>query len=161
MAKTRSSDPSQSKSKSDAPQPSSAADSTSPAPAVTFSSELRQLGFTTQYASLGSRLDTILGVNPTGEGRIDRFVDLTVGMDPATGKGTERNPSIFYVDGYWRTDGSASGFAYNGRGTIVASKSVILSDSLLYLGDKANEANVNPDADMLGTAPSRPGYPAP
>ena len=117
------------------------------AAAVTFSPELRQLGFTTQYSSLGSRLDAILGVNPNGEGRVDRLVDLTVGMDPATGKGMERPPSIFYVDGYWRTDGSASGFAYNGRGTIVASKSVILSDSLLYLGDMSN---VNADAPKAG-----------
>lgn len=115
--------------------------------AVRFSPELQQLGFTTQYGSLGSTLDAILGVNPNGEGRINRLVDLTVGMDPATGKGMERQPSIFYVDGYWRTDGSASGFAYNGRGMIVASKSVILSDSLLYLGGMSN---VNADADMLG-----------
>jgi hypothetical protein len=114
--------------------------------AVTFSRELQQLGFTTQYGSLGSRLDAIL-VDRNGEAPIDRLVDLTVGIDPATGKGMERPPSIFYVDGYWRTDGSASGYAYNGRGTIVASKSVILSDSLLYLGDKAN---VKPDADMIG-----------
>ena len=70
-------------------------------------------------------------------------------MDPATAKGMERQPSIFYVDGYWRTDGSASGFAYNGRGTIVASKSVILSDSLLYLGDMSN---VNADAPKGGCA---------
>ena len=82
-------------------------------------------------------------------GPIDRLVDLTVGMDPATGKGMERPPSIFYVDGYWRTDGSASGFAYNGRGTIVASKSVILSDSLLYLGKMSN---VNADAPKAGCA---------
>ena len=119
------------------------------AAAVASSPELRQLGFTTQYGSLGSRLDAILGVDPNGEGRIDRLVDLTVGMDPATGKGMERPPSIFYVDGYWRTDGSASGFAYNGRGTIVASKSVILSDSLLYLG---NMSNVNADAPKAGCA---------
>jgi hypothetical protein len=117
------------------------------AAAVTFSPELRQLEFTTQYSSLGSRLDAILGANPTGEGRIDRLVDLTVGMDPQTGKGMERKPSIFYVDGYWRTDGSASGFAYNGRGTIVTSKSVIFSDSLLYLGDMSN---VNADAPEAG-----------
>ena len=51
------------------------------------------------------------------------------------------------MDGYWRTDDSASGFAYNGRGTIVASKSVILSDSLLYLGDMSN---VNADAPKAG-----------
>jgi hypothetical protein len=118
------------------------------AAAVTFSPELRQLGFTPQYGSLGSRLDAILGANPNGEGRVDRLVDLTVGIDE-TGKGIERPPSIFYVDGYWRTDGSASGFAYNGRGTIVASKSVILSDSLLYLGDMSN---VNPVAPEAGCA---------
>jgi hypothetical protein len=118
------------------------------AAAVSFSPELKQLGFTTQYGSLGSRLDAIL-VDRSGEGRIDRLVDLTVGMDPATGRGMERPPSIFYVDGYWRTDGSASGFAYNGRGTIVASKSVILSDSVLYLGDMSN---VNGDAPKAGCA---------
>jgi hypothetical protein len=116
--------------------------------AVKFSQEFQQLGFTTQYGSLGSRLDAIL-VDRNGEGRIDRLVDLTVGMDPATGKGMERPPSIFYVDGYWRTDGSASGFAYNGRGTIVASKSVILSDSVFYLGDMSN---VNGDAPKAGCA---------
>ena len=123
------------------------------AAAVRSSPELRQLGFTTQYGSLGSRLDAILGVNPSGEGRIDRLVDLTVGIDPATGKGMERPPSIFYVDGYWRTDGSASGFAYNGRGTIVASKSVIFSDSLLYLGSMSNVNAVAPEA---GCPPARP-----
>src|SRR6185295_9805151 len=78
---------------------------------------------------------------------VDRLVDFTVGMDPATGTGMQRNPSIFYVDGYWRTDGSASGFAYNGRGTIVASKSVILSDSMLYLADMSN---FNADATRAG-----------
>ena len=119
------------------------------AAAVASSPELQQLGFTTQYSSLGSRLDAILGANPNGEGRVDRLVDFTVGMHPATAKGMERNPSIFYVDGYWRTDGSASGFAYNGRGTIVASKSVILSDSLLYLGDMSN---VNVDAPKAACA---------
>jgi hypothetical protein len=136
------------RSPSTAPQGTSFADIY--AAAVTSSPELQQLGFTTQYSSLGSKLDAILGANPNGEGRIDRLVDLTVGIHPSTAKGMPRDPSIFYVDGYWRTDDSASGFAYNGRGTIVASKSVILSDSLLYLGDKANEANVNADADMLG-----------
>ena len=60
------------------------------AEAVKSSPELRQLRFTPQYASLGSRLDAILGVNPNGEGRIDRLVDLTVGMDPATAKGMDR-----------------------------------------------------------------------
>lgn len=112
--------------------------------AVRFSTELQQLGFTPQYGSLGSRLDAI---HPTEEGgRIDRLVDLTVGMNPATGTAMERPPSIFYVDGYWRTDGSASGFAYNGRGTIVASKSVILSDSLRYLGDMSNVNAAAPEA---------------
>jgi hypothetical protein len=113
------------------------------AAAVTSSPELQQLGFTPQYGSLGARLDAIIGANPNGEGRIDRLVDLTVGIHPSTAKGMPRDPSIFYVDGYWRADDSASGFAYNGRGTIVASKSVILSDSLLYLG---NMSNVNADA---------------
>jgi hypothetical protein len=61
----------------------------------------------------------------------------------------ERPPSIFYVDGYWRTDGSDAAVAYNGRATIVASKSVILSDSLLYLG---NTSNVNADAPKGGCA---------
>lgn len=132
------------------------------AAAVRFSPELQQLGFTTPYGSLGSRLDAILHV--PAEGRVDRLVDLTVGMNPATGTAMERPPSIFYVDGYWRTDGLASGFAYNGRGTIVASKSVILSDSLRYLGDMSNVNVAAPEtgcpsptdrglcgaADMLG-----------
>ena len=117
------------------------------AAAVTSSPELQQLGFTLQYGSLGARLDAIIGANPNGEGRIDRLVDLTVGIHPSTAKGMPRDPSIFYVDGYWRADDSASGFAYNGRGTIVASKSVILSDSLLYLGDMSN---VNADAPKAG-----------
>jgi hypothetical protein len=129
------------RSPSTAPQGTSFADIY--AAAVTSSAELQQLGFTTQYSSLGSQLDAILGANPNGEGRIDRLVDLTVGIHPSTAKGMPRDPSIFYVDGYWRSDDSASGFAYNGRGTIVASKSVILSDSLLYLG---NMSNVNADA---------------
>jgi hypothetical protein len=118
------------------------------AEAVRSSEELRQLKFTPQYVSLGSRLDAIL-VDRNGGAAIDRLVDLTVGIDPATGKGMERPPSIFYVDGYWRTDGSASGFAYNGRGTIVASKSVILSDGLFYLG---STSNVNGDAPKAGCA---------
>ena len=117
------------------------------AAAVTSSPELQQLGFTPQYSSLGSKLDAILGANPNGEGRIDRLVDLTVGIHPSTAKGMPRDPSIFYVDGYWRTDDSASAFAYNGRGTIVASKSVILSDSLLSLGDMSN---VNADVPKAG-----------
>ena len=57
-----------------------------------------------------------------------------MGTDPATGMSVMRDPPIFYIDGYWRTDGSTSGFAYNGRATIAATKSVIFSDSLLYLG---------------------------
>ncbi len=94
----------------------------------------RRRGFTAQYSPLGSQLDTILGVSPSGEGRIARLVDLTMGTDPATGMSVMRDPPIFYIDGYWRTDGSTSGFAYNGRATIAATKSVIFSDSLLYLG---------------------------
>ena len=124
------------------------------AAAVTASLELRQLGFTTQYGSLGATLDAILGADPNGEGRVARLVDLSVGMDPATGKGVERKPSIFYVDGYWQTDGSASSVAYNGRGTIVATKSVIFADSLLYLGGMSN---VNAEAPK-GGCPS-PGDP--
>ena len=120
------------------------------AAAVAGSPELQQLGFTTLYGSLGQRLDAILGSSPSGEGRIDRLVDLTVGIDPATGKGMERPPSIFYVDGYWRSDDSASGFAYNGRGTIVSSKSAIFSDSVLYLG---SPANVNVDLPAAGCPP--------
>jgi hypothetical protein len=119
------------------------------AAAVAFSPELRQLGFTADdYRSLGSTLDAILGVDPSGEGLVDRLVDFTVGID-ASGKAMPRPPSIFYVDGYWRTDGSVSGYAYNGRGTIVASKSVIVSDSLHYLG---NTSNVNADAPKSGCA---------
>lgn len=133
--------------------------------AVSGSQELRQLGFTTQYSSLGGRLDAILGTNPTGEGLIERLVDLTVSVDARAGTVTERPPSIFYVDGYWRTDGATSGFAYNGRGTIAATKSVILSDSVLYLGNMANTNKSTPStgcpsggtdrascgaADMLG-----------
>ena len=116
------------------------------AAAVTSSPELQQLGFTPQYGSLGARLDAIIGANPNGEGRIDRLVDLTVGIHPSTAKGMPRDPSIFYVDGYWRADDSASGFAYNGRGTIVASRSVILSDSVLYLGDMSNVNDEVPKA---------------
>jgi hypothetical protein len=119
------------------------------AEAVESSHELDQLKFTAQYGSLGSRLDAILGLNPNGEGKIERLVDFTVGMDPDTAKGTERPPSIFYVDGYWRTDGSESGIAYNGRGTIVASKSAILSDSIVYLGSMLN---ANADAPKGGCA---------
>jgi len=120
------------------------------AAAVSGSPELQQLGFTPLYSSLGSRLDTILGGSPTSEGRIDRLVDLTVGINPATGTGMERPPAIFYVDGYWRTDDSASGFAYNGRGTIVSSKSAIFADSVLYLG---SPANVNVDLPPAGCPP--------
>jgi hypothetical protein len=120
------------------------------AAAVQASVELRQLGFTTQYGSLGSRLDVILGASPAGDGRIERLVDLTTGIDPATGKGVPRPPSIFYVDGYWRTDGSEPGFAYNGRGTIASSKSVILSDNLIYLGSMANGNADPPEAGCPG-----------
>ena len=40
-----------------------------------------------QYGSLGARLDAILGRSPSGEGRIDRLVDLTVGINPGDGRG--------------------------------------------------------------------------
>lgn len=109
------------------------------AAAVNASAELQQLGFVADsYASLGSRLDQMLGTSPSGEGRVSRLVDLTVGVDPATGHSVVREaPPIFYVDGYWRVDGGTS-FAYNGRGTVVATKSIVLSDNLLYLGSTSN-----------------------
>ena len=118
--------------------PQGTAFSTIFAAAVAGSPELQQLEFTPQYSSLGAQLDAILGPSPSGEGRIERLVDLTVGIDPATGKAVKRDPAIFYVDGHWRTDGSTSGFAYNGRATIAATKSVVVSDSLLYLGGLDN-----------------------
>ena len=107
--------------------------------AVNASAELRQLGFTTRYASLGARLDALLGNDPDGEGRVSRLVDLTVGIDPTTGQAVLRSqPPIFLMDGYWRADGSTGGFAYNGRATIVAGKSMILSDNILYLNSLSN-----------------------
>jgi len=106
---------------------------------VGASGELRQLGFTTQYSTLGSSLDSLLGANPDGEGRVDRLLDFTVGIDPSTGQGQLRDqPPIFYVDGYWRVDASSAGFAYNGRATVVSTKSVLLSDNLLYLQSMSN-----------------------
>jgi len=107
--------------------------------AVAASPELRQLGFVAgQYASLGQRMDTLLGPSPAGGSRVTRLVDLTVGVDGLTGQSQVRSgPPIFYVDGYWRVDGGTS-FAYNGRGTIVATKSMIISDNLLYLGQTDN-----------------------
>ncbi len=108
------------------------------AAAVDASGELRQLGFTRNYASLGSRLDTLLGPDPNGEGQVSRLVDFTVGTDPLTGRSILRGePPIFYVDGYWRGEG-ASDLAYNGRATIVASESVVISDNMMYLGDLKN-----------------------
>ena len=123
---------------------------------VTASPELQQLGFTTQYISLGTRLNVLLGSNPDGEGSVDRLVDFTVGIDPATGKGVRREPGIFYVDGYWRTDGASGGFAYNGRATIAAARSAILSDNVLYLGSLAN-VNKDPPASCAGGADDRTG----
>ncbi len=105
------------------------------AAAVNASPELQQLKFTPSYTSLGSRLDVLVGANPD----VDRFVDLTVGTDPATGESIVRaKPPIFYVDGYWRVGGSTGTFAYNGRATVVASKSMILSDDMVYLGGLSN-----------------------
>lgn len=108
------------------------------AAAVAASAELRQLGFTPAYSSLGSRLDALLGSNPTGSGRVSRLVDFTMGTDPATGKSLVRSqPPIFYADGEWRGEG-APDLAYNGRATIVSGKSMVISDNLLYLGGLAN-----------------------
>ena len=76
---------------------------------------------------------------------------------PCDGQERERDPPIFYIDGYWRTDGSTSGFAYNGRATIAATKSVIFSDSLLYLGSLSNVNKEAPETWLCrrcrGTAP--------
>jgi hypothetical protein len=109
------------------------------AAAVNASPELRQLGFTTSYLSLGSTLDAWLGTDINGDGRAHRLVELTVGVDHTTGQAALRSqPPIFYVDGYWRVDGGTGAVAYNGRATVVASKSMMLSDSLLYLGGLAN-----------------------
>jgi hypothetical protein len=52
-------------------------------------------------------------------------------------------PPIFYVDGYWRADGGSS-TAYNGRASVVATKSIILSDNVLYLGGLENTNLVLP-----------------
>jgi hypothetical protein len=115
--------------------------------AVNASAELRQLGFVAgNYATLGQRLDALLGTDIDGEGRAKRLIELTVGVDPDTGQSVVRPaPPIFYVDGYWRADGGTS-FGYNGRATIAASKSVILSDNLLYLGSLTNVNTQLPDA---------------
>lgn len=122
------------------------------AAAVNTSAELRQLGFTTRYSSLGARLDALLGTNPDGEGRVTRLVDLTVGTDPTTGQSILRpQPPIFYVDGYWRTDRGMAGFAYNGRGTVVATKSMIVSDNLLYLGSLSNVNTALPASSVCPT----------
>jgi hypothetical protein len=106
---------------------------------VGASAELQQLGFVANsFATLGSRLDAFYGLSPTGDGRVTRLVELTVGVDPDTGEEALRPaPPIFYVDGYWRADGGSS-FAYNGRATVVATKSVVLSDNILYLGSLEN-----------------------
>jgi hypothetical protein len=114
---------------------------------VAASPELRQLGFTSNYNSLGPRLDALVGFDPDGEGRVGRLVDLTVGTDPATGQVALRSqPPIFYVDGYWRADGRTPGLAYNGRATVVASRSMILSDNLLYLNGLDNVNTALPPA---------------
>jgi len=107
--------------------------------AVSASAELRQVGLVAgDYGTLGARLDALLG-GPNGEQRADRLVDFTVGTDPTTGSSMVRtSPPIFYVDGYWRADAGTKGLAYNGVATIVASKSMMLSDDLLYLGGVSN-----------------------
>jgi hypothetical protein len=122
------------------------------AAAVTASPELRQLGFTTNYASLGSTLDTWLGTDVNGEGRARRLVELTVGADQMTGQAMPRSQApIFYVDGYWRVDGGTGAVAYNGRATVVTSKSMIVSDNLLYLGGLSNTNTSLPsDSDCAG-----------
>ena len=64
------------------------------------------MGFTTSYGSLGTRLDTLIGTNPAGDGVISRLVDLTVGTDADGHSILRAQPPIFYVDGYWRADGT-------------------------------------------------------
>jgi hypothetical protein len=125
--------------------------------AVKASAELRQLGFVAgNYPSIGTRLDSMLGTNIDGEGKADRLVDLTVGVDPATGQSVLRSaPPIFYVDGYWRVDGGTAGLAYNGRGVVVSSKSMIVSDNLLYLGGLSNvNLDVPPSTGTCASAGS-------
>jgi hypothetical protein len=134
------------------------------APAVNASGELRQLGFVPDdYSTLGQRLDALLGSNIDGEGRATRLVDFSTGVDPNTADSIVRpTPPIFYVDGYWRTDKGPT-YGYNGVATVAATKSMILSDNIVYLGNLDNVNTLLPScssgstdrtscglADMLG-----------
>jgi hypothetical protein len=122
---------------------------------VAASAELQQYGFVSgNYASLGNRIDALLGLSPTGGSRAGRLVDLTVGVDPLTGDSVVRQgPPIFLIDGYWRVDGGNS-FVYNGRGTIVATKSMIISDNILYLGSTSNVNLTLPPSTGVCAAPA-------
>jgi hypothetical protein len=140
---------------SSAPQGTS--DATIWAAAVAANPELSQLGFNgtlgnyTNPGSVGPRLDALVGTNVDGSRKATRIVDLTVGTDPSTGGSVPRSaPPIFYVDGYWRMDAGTPGMAYNGSGNVVASRSMIVSDNLLYLNGLEN-TNLQPP----GAAPTR------
>lgn len=122
--------------------------------AVTASAELRQMGFDGSAGncipngSICKRLTALFGSNLDNEGNNpSNIVDLTVGTDPTSGASTLRaGPPIFYVDGYWRADVGSPGIVYNGRGTVVASKSMMISDNVLYLnsaGVDGSPGNVN------------------
>lgn len=122
---------------------------------VNASAELKQMGFdpgsgsnmggTNQYGDCGSlqcRLAALLGPVPDGTGQ--SLVDFTYGIDPATGQATLRSaPPIFYADGYWRVAGGVGTFGYNGRATVVATKSMIISDNVRNLNGLDN-VSLNP-----------------
>jgi hypothetical protein len=128
--------------------------------AVAASAELRQVGLDKDsYSTLGQRLDALFD-SVDGEGRADRLIDFTMGVS-ADGTSVRRaNAPIFYMEGYWRADGGTPGLVYNGVATVVASKSMVLSDNILYLGGRSNtrvDSDPLPAASACGSDDGRAG----
>ncbi len=118
---------------------------------VNASAELRQMGFTpgtgtgTNMGNLGSRLDALAGQDTANlvvnEGNIPRLVDFTVRTDASGTTVLRPKPPIFFADdGHFRV-ADGTNYAFNGMATVVTTKSIILSDNIIYLNGKDN-ANV-------------------
>lgn len=123
---------------------------------VHASPELQQMGFITALnndtmGNLGSRLDALVGVDIQYEarGRSERLVDFTVGTG-ANGQAVLRSkPPIFFIDdGYFRVDDAKDypTYGYNGIATVVTSKSVIISDNIVYLNGGSNKNTALPSS---------------
>jgi Tfp pilus assembly protein PilX len=115
---------------------------------VNASPELQQMGFMPGNLGNGSgslqyRLAALAGQDSqnflASSTTVSRLVDLTMGTN-AQGQAVERNkaPIFFIDDGYFRVEDGVN-FAYNGIGTIITSKSILLADNIIYLNGTANQ----------------------